>query len=236
MNPASSGKQVKKTKATKKDTAPASTGSDVLNHQPSFSHRKPGARFGFGQPGTELHQQALNSFATVAKKKRTCLPSDPTAHPPAVTSTRPTPKAPTTSTSVVRQTNAHLYKDLDPVLWPTADELQGAASESSDSQNGDGSDDDEDDDAKDGSSGDDNDDNDGQDAHGDQEMGWGAAYGRHDTHPGKSIVILAVITLKISQDFQKKLNHQSLLSPPPFPLTLNSNTLATKTTMQHGSL
>jgi hypothetical protein len=131
--------------------------------------------------------------------------------------------------SVVRQTSAHLYKNLDPVLWPTAD-VQGAASEGSDSQDGDGS---EDEDDKDGSS---SDDDDGQDTRGDQEMGWGAAYGRHDTHPGKPIVILAVITLKVSQVFQKKLNHRSLLSPPPFPLTLNSNTLATKMTMRHRSL
>ncbi|KAG1765882.1 hypothetical protein EV702DRAFT_1204408 [Suillus placidus] len=189
-NPASSRKQVKKAKATKKDTAPASTGSEVLNYQPSFSHRKPGARFGFGQPlmppGTEPHLQVLNPSAAAAKKQRTCLPSDPTAHPPAVASTCPMPKAPTTSTSVVRQTNAHLYKNLDPVLWPTTDELQGAASKSSDAEDGDGSDDDDDD--KDSSSGDDNEDdnNDSQDARGDQEMGWGAAYGRHDTHPGFS--------------------------------------------------
>ncbi|KAG2737346.1 hypothetical protein P692DRAFT_20883670, partial [Suillus brevipes Sb2] len=140
-NPASSRKPVKKPKATKKDTAPASTGSEVVNHQPSFSHRKPGARFGFGQslmpPGTEPHRQVLNPSPAAAKKQRTCLPSDPTGHPPAVASTCPTPKAPTTSMSVVRQTSAHLYKNLDPVLWPTAD-VQGAASEGSDSQDGDG--------------------------------------------------------------------------------------------------
>src|ERR1700692_503036 len=115
-------------------------------------------------PGTEPHRQVLNPSPAAAKKQRTCLPSDPTGHPPAVASTCPTPKAPTTSMSVVRQTSAHLYKNLDPVLWPTAD-VQGAASEGSDSQDGDGSEDeeDEDEDDKDGSS---SDDDDGQDTHG----------------------------------------------------------------------
>ncbi|KAG1893324.1 uncharacterized protein F5891DRAFT_1196555 [Suillus fuscotomentosus] len=184
VDPPSSGKQGKKDKATKKGVAPASTSScEVPNVRPSFSHCKPGSQFGFRQSltssGTDVHLQVNNTLVAATKK-----PSDPTAHPPPPI--YPTPKAPTTSTSVMRQADTNFYKNLDPALRSTADvslELRDTASESSDSETTDDGDE-RDDDDKDSSSGDDDDN--GQDAHGDQEVGWGAAYGRHSAHPGFS--------------------------------------------------
>ncbi|KAG1788471.1 uncharacterized protein HD556DRAFT_1447868 [Suillus plorans] len=182
VDPPSSRKQGKKDKAMKKGVAPASTSScEVPNLQPSFSHRKPGSRFGFGQSltpsGTDIHLQVNNTLVAATKK-----PSDPTAHPPPPI--YPMPKAPTTSTSVMHQADTNFDKNLDPALWSTADvclESRDTASESSDSETTDDGDE-SDDNNKDSSSGDD--DNVGQDAHGDQEVGWGAAYGCHSAHPG----------------------------------------------------
>ncbi|KAG1846445.1 hypothetical protein F4604DRAFT_1936432 [Suillus subluteus] len=176
VDPLSSRKQGKKDKAMKKSVVPASTSScEVPNLQPSFSHHKPGLRFGFEQslipPGTDVHLQANNTLIAATKK-----PSDPTERPPAPI--YPMPKAPTTSTSVMCQADADFYKTLDPALQSTADvclESQDTASESSDSKTTDDSDESDDND-KDSSSGDDDND----------EVGWGAAYGRYSAHPGFS--------------------------------------------------
>ncbi|KAG1848103.1 hypothetical protein F4604DRAFT_1687831 [Suillus subluteus] len=199
VDPPSSRKQGKKDKAMKKGVVPASTSScEVPNLQPSFSHRKPGSQFGFKQslipPGTDIHLQANNTLVATTKK-----PSDPTERPPALI--YPTPKAPTTSTSVMHQADTNFYKNLDPALWSTADvclESQDTASESSDSEttdNGDESDDD---------------DNDGQDAHGDQEVGWGAAYGHHSAHPGFSKEAQPsqpLVTTALPTDFEFQHSH-----------------------------
>ncbi|KAG2368014.1 hypothetical protein BDR07DRAFT_1478614 [Suillus spraguei] len=208
VDPPSSRKQGKKDKAMKKGIAPASTSScEVPNLQPSFSHRKPGSQFGFKQslipPGTDVHLQVNNTLIAATKK-----PSDPTAHPPAPI--YPMPTAPTTSTSVMHQTDATFYKNLNPALQSTTDvclESRGTDSESSDSETTDDGDESDDDD-KDSSSSDD--DNDGQDAHGDQEVGWGAAYGHHSAHPSFSKEAQPsqpLVTTALPTDFEFQHSH-----------------------------
>ncbi|KAG2359792.1 hypothetical protein BDR07DRAFT_1487786 [Suillus spraguei] len=156
-------------------------GSDI------FSNHKPGLWFGFEQslipPGTDVHLQVNNTLIAATKK-----PSDPTARPPAPI--YPMPKAPTTSTSVMHQTDATFYKNLYPALRSTADTTDDS--------------DESDDDDKDSSSSDD--DNDSQDAHGDQEVGWGAAYGHHSAHP-KAQPSQPLVTTALPTDFEFQHSH-----------------------------